>query len=109
MTCAEEVELMAKYCRKMNASSGLDEVSVYCLNGSLEIEALIKSAITIDILVAPVFCFDVIVQHMPKLTTRLRYVWFHQIDEMWEINKDLTNNVAEKLLADDLDIQVNKL
>lgn len=107
VTCAEEVELMAKYCRKMIQKSGLDDVDVYCLNSSFEVKTLIETAIGIDILVAPVFCFDAIVQHMPKLTARLRYVWFHQIDEMCQINENLTNDAAEKLLRDDLDIQVN--
>lgn len=97
---------MAKYCRKMIRSSGLDDVDVCCLNSSFEIRALIETAIAIDILVAPVFCFDAIVQHMPKLTTRLRYVWFHQIDDMYEIDEKLTKKAAEFLLSDDLDVQV---
>lgn len=106
MTCAEEVELLVKYCRKMIQSSGPNEVDVYGLNSSFEIEALIEKAINIDILVTPVFCMETIVQHMPKLMKRLRYVWFHQIDEMCNINECMTNDAAEKLLSDDLDIQV---
>ena len=107
VTCAEEVELMAKYCRKMIKNSSLSDVNVFCLNSSFEIQILISKATVIDILVAPVFCFATIIQHMPKLTTRLRYVWFHQIDEMCRINEALTYNAAEELSADNLDIQVN--
>lgn len=107
MTCAEEVELMASYCRKMIQNSGLNDVNVFCLNSSFEMNTLIETAKDgIDILVAPVFCFETIVQHMPKLIARLRFVWLHQIDEMCRINEDRTYNVIDQLLLDDLDIQV---
>lgn len=98
---------MAKYCRKLLQKSGQTDVNVFCLNVSYEIRTLLKNASNIDILVAPVFCFDTIGQHMPKLMTRLRYVWFHQIDEMCEINEKLTHDATDQLVLDDLDIQVN--
>lgn len=92
----------------MIQNSGLTDVNVFCLNSSFEIKTLIEAAIEgIDILVAPIFCYETIVQHMPMLKTHLRYVWFHQIDEMCRINEDVTYNAIDQLLLDDFDIQVN--
>lgn len=87
-------------------ASKQSDVNVFCLSSSFEIEALIKTAETIDVLVAPVFCYDAIVKHMPKLKVHLRYVWFHQIDKMCEISEDLTYNATDQLVMEDLDIQV---
>lgn len=108
MTCAEEVKQIASYCRKLIEKSEQCGVNVCCLNSSFEIDALINSSNTIDILVAPVFCFNTIVQHMPNLTKHLCYVWFHQIDEMCRINEELTYHAANHLAFEDLDIQVMK-
>lgn len=107
VTCAEEVEQMAKFCRKLLLKSGQNDVNVFCLNISFEIGALLNVDKTIDILVAPVFCCNTIIKHMPKLKTRLRYVWFHEIDQMYEINEQSTYYATDQLISDDLDIQVS--
>lgn len=109
MSTAEEVEQMAKYCRKLIAKSEQCDVNVFCLNSSFEIGALMNvmnDKANTDILVTPVFCFDAIVQHMPNINKHLRYVWFHQIDEMCKISKDLTYKAAGYLSLECFDIQV---
>lgn len=102
---------MARYCRKLLKKSGQADVNVSCLNISIEGPIFKHKAENIDILVAPVFCFDTVIQLMPKLIThqqRLRYVWFHEIDEMCQIDEERTYNATDKLVPDDgsLDIQV---
>lgn len=82
---------MARLCHKLLQKSDMKNLNVFCLNSSFEIE-LLERADNIDILVTSVFCYQAIAQHMPKLfqSHRLRYIWFHQIDEMCEINEDIT-------------------
>lgn len=108
---AEDVEHVAGLCRRLLQKSNMNTVNVFCLNKSIEIESLIENE-SIDILVTTVFCFRTIRQHLPKLfrSERLRYIWFHQIDEMCQVNESLTwEAVNECLSSREMDIQVNRL
>lgn len=104
----EQVEDMAMYCRKLLKKTDMEIVQVFCLNSAFEIDELINVN-NIDILVMSVFCFETLVNHMPKLFTsdRLRYIWFDQIDEMCDINCSIICNTTNIIFAQGLDIQVN--
>ncbi|XP_031623585.1 uncharacterized protein LOC116340951 isoform X2 [Contarinia nasturtii] len=104
---AEEVERMAATCRKLVEKANFKLLTVFCLNSTLEIETLMAMD-HIDILVTSVFCFETLVNHMSKLfrSNRLRYVWFHQIDNMCHTNDVETHRALEIILAQNLDIQV---
>lgn len=85
----------------------MNNLNVFCLNSSFEI-GLIEHADNIDILVTSVFCSQTIAQRLPKLfrSQRLRYIWFHQIDEMCQINELITYETTNRFLSTGADIQV---
>lgn len=107
MNGAEEVERMAVTCRKLVEKADMD-LYVYCLNSRFEIQTLMQTNYPIDILVTSVFCFDALVSQMPLLfkLNRLQYVWFHQIDSMYQTNMFETQQAVNTLFAQDIDIQV---
>lgn len=108
----EKVEPMANICRKLLMKSGMDIVNVTCLNSAFEIDALVKTN-HVDILVTPVFCFETLVNHMPKLfkSNRLNYAWFDEIDKMCQVNELETHKAMELLCGQanalDIDLQVS--
>lgn len=106
--CAEEVNRMAAFCRKLLQQSTMNNVNVLCLNSSFEVNVLMKGN-NIDILVMPVFCYQSFANHeqMSLLfkTQRLRYVWFNQIDEMCSINQSKTVETLNVFLAQNLQVK----
>lgn len=105
----KQVKSIVQQCRAFLNHSNQNELQVYGLFSSLEIDLLMQGVNDIDILVANVFCFRALVDKMPKLFTskRFRFVWFDKIDEMCETNSPETHQIVDHLLSHGPNLQVD--
>lgn len=106
---SEQCKRMTRLCQKLLEKSDMGIVNVIGVSSSIEFEHLevfVKSHI--DILVVPIFCFQAIVDNVPKLfgADRLRYVWFDGIDEMCRMDDRQIHNITEILFTQELELQV---
>lgn len=111
---SEQVEQMARICRVFLKKADMNTVNVLCLCSSYELEHIEiflnnRQWSTVDILVVPVFCFQKLINRFPKMfeSQRLRFIWFHEIDEMYQNDATKINNTVDKLFSQgDCELQV---
>lgn len=98
---AAQAETLTKKCAYLFEQSSEDPVKIYYLNGSHRIQKMIEAAKkkSFDVLVCSVFCFAAVLEQIPVFfdSKRLNYVHFHRIDEMWQIDQKITENIVEKV------------
>lgn len=94
----------------------MKNVNVVYLSSSYEIEHIDfllndRPWSNIDILVVSVFCFQTLVDCLPKIFTsqRLRFIWFDEIDEMYQNNATKIENTMNTLFSqEECELQVRK-
>lgn len=98
-----QAETLTKKCAYLFEQSSEDPVKIYLLNGSRRIPKMIEAAEkkAFDVLVCSVFCFAAVLEQIPDLidSKRLNYVHFHRIDEMWQIDPKITQDIVHTVFS----------
>lgn len=98
-----QAETLTKKCAYLFEQSSEDPVEIYYLNGSRNIQKMIDGAKkkSFDVLVCSVFCFAAVLKQIPNVidSKRLNYVHFDQIDEMWQIDPKITQDIVHTVFS----------
>lgn len=109
---AAQAETLTKKCAYLFEQSTEDPVEIYILNGSRGIPKMIEAAKrkSFNVLVCSVFCFAAVLEQIPNVidSNRLNYVHFHRIDEMWQIEPSITQNIVHTVFSRHIMPQVSQ-
>lgn len=98
-----QAETLTKKCAYLFEQSSEDPVEICYLNGSRSIQRMVEAAEkkSFDVLVCSVFCFAAVLEQIPDIinSNRLNYVHFHRIDDMWQIEPKITQDIVQTVFS----------